>query len=276
MKIKNILVPTDFSDCSIRALQFGVKLAQKIDAHIQVVHALPLTMIYSDITVPQDLGYTEAQAVDRFNEMKEDLPELETVTHSFLVNSAATAEVVSETAVMRNADMVIMGTSGASGIDELLFGTNAFNTIKATDCPVLIIPEKADFVSPSSIGLAADYHNVPVKSVFEPLISLAKVYGATIHILNVSKSNRIGEQESHQAKKFEQYFKNLHHTYHFEIEDDVEEGINNYISHHKIDLITIVKREHSLMEKLTKTNVLKKMVFHTHTPLLILPDQAEH
>ncbi|MEO9966653.1 MAG: universal stress protein [Reichenbachiella sp.] len=275
MKINNILVPTDFSDCSIRALKFAIELAKKADAHVQVVHALSMSIAYNEIAIPQEYEYTEAQAFDRFNELKEDLTELDSITHSFLVNSAATAEVIGETAEMRKADLVIMGTSGAFGLDEILLGTNAFNAIKSTDCPVIVIPEKASFTSPSSIGLAADYHKVPVKSVFEPIIVLAKMYGSQVHILNVSKTNKIGNQESHQAKKFEQYFKNIQHTYHFEIEKNVEEGINNYLSNHKIDLMVIVKRQHSLMEKLSKTSVLKKMVFHTHIPLLILPDRPE-
>ncbi|MEO9804961.1 MAG: universal stress protein [Reichenbachiella sp.] len=275
MHIKNILVPTDFTDCSIRALKFAIALAKKVEAEIQVVHALSLTISYSEVTVPQAYDYTEAQAFDRFNELKENLPELDTVTHSFLVNSAATAEVISDTALMRKTDLVIMGTSGAFGLDEFLFGTNAFNAIKSTDCPILVIPESANFTNPLSIGLAADYHEVPEKQVFDPLITLARIYGSQIHILNVSKSNKIGDQESQQAKKFEQYLKNIQHTYHFEIEQNVEKGINHYLSNHKIDLMAIVKRKHSLMEKIAKTSVLKKLVFHTHIPLLIMPDQPE-
>lgn len=273
MKFKNILVPIDFSSCSINALQYAIDLARKIGAEIQIAHALSLPVVYNQVVITRLDENIKEEAFDKFNEIKENLFGLDKVPYSFLVNSGILTDVINEASTERKTDLIIMGTEGTSGLEELIFGTNAFDIIKSSSCPILIIPKNARLVNPINIGLAADYQIVPEKSVFEPLISFAKIYGSQIHILNVSKTNQISDLESNQAKKFEQYFKNIVHTYRFEIDDKVEAGIDRYLLSHDIDIMSIIKRDHNFMERIFKTNVLKNMVFHTDTPLLILPDK---
>lgn len=275
MNIKNILVPTDFSPCSVQALKYAMGIAKKFDAEIEVVHALSLTIAYNEVTVPEAYNFTEVEAFAKFDEIKADLPELNDLTYSFLVNTGATADVVAYEAQVKKADLIVMGTEGASGMDAILFGTNAFNVINYADCPILVIPDKTKIKDPKQIGLAADYHQIPERIVFEPLITMAKTYEANIQILNVSKQNWISNQQSQEAKKLEQYFKGVAHKYHFEIEENVEEGIKHFLERQDIDLLTIVKRKHGFFERMFRTDVLKNLVFHSEIPLLIVQDHAD-
>lgn len=276
MTSKKFLVPIDFSECSINALKYAINLAQKLDVKITIAHSVARLDAFTDIDMPEHNKESKTAALKQFSELKQNIPELDSVLDHFLSNAMLVEHLVGTVAHKNKTDLIIMGTRGASGIlEEVLLNSNTFKVIKKVNCPVLAIPSEASFSNPKSIALAADYAKVPDRSVFLPLLQLSKTYHSEIHILNVSKFTRIGNEESHQARKFEQYFKSIKHNYHFEIEQNIEDGINNYLSENKIDLLTIVRREYKLLEKWFDKNITKKMVFHTHIPLLVLPDNAK-
>jgi len=273
--IKNILVPTDFSKCSINALRYASQLAEKLNVqHIYVMHALSEPITYGDVGITStalDLATEQEIEIDQsFIELKKSVPQLRKTPHSLLKKSGFVVDTVIEISRTDNIDLVIMGTNGATGIDEVIMGTNTYAVIKESKIPVLVVPDKAEYKRIDNIVLASDYKSIEGETL-ETLRNIDWVFGSKVHVIHISDKKQLESEEAEQAKKYEYYLKNVPHEYHFVLDKDVEKGIENYVKDHNIDLITLIPRKHKFFDMVFGSGESKKIIFHTKTPLLALP-----
>ena len=168
-------------------------------------------------------------------------------------------------------DLVVMGTKGATGIADFL-GSNTSRLISETNFPVLVVPEQAQYISPKNILFASDYHRVKATEL-KPLVELAKINHAEIHILHIGNNRQMRSDEIQTAQTQERLLKTVRHTYHFINTGDVIEGINHYTGDHKIDMVAALARRHNLVDRVFKKSISKKMALHTSLPLLVMSEQ---
>lgn len=142
-----ILAPTDFSDDSRLALNYVIELAQKFAAEVIVVHVdQPLSpVMIGDLSPGLDMG-----TVNRIAEEQRlaALKELDQVTarlregglkaRSLMRVGAPFLEIIG-TAQSENADLIVMGTHGRSGLAHVLMGSVAERVVNKAHCPVLTI-----------------------------------------------------------------------------------------------------------------------------------------
>lgn len=275
MTQKKILVPIDFSGCSIKALEVAARLALKINAKLVIMNACHEPMEYADATmisnVRNPIREAKSNAKKAYESIEDSIEILQAVDREFQVKYTFPQDAIMSLALMENIDLIVMGTTGASGFKGLLLGSNTFSVIKNVKCPVLTIPEAAETGKYfKNIVLAGDYQNTASKSTFEMLIEISKASSAEIHVLHVSETSKIKEGETEEAQKLDRYFKNLAHSFHFKIDKDVDQGINEYLEENSIDLLTLVVKKNSLKDSLFEGSMIKKMAYHSKTPLLIL------
>ncbi len=275
MTQKKILVPIDFSDCSIKALEVAVQLAKKTNAKLIIMNACQKPVAYADASViaySRDLiREAEGKAKRAFENIEKTLPSLQDIEHTFSVKHAFPLDAINSLALLESVDLIVMGTTGAGRLKGILMGSNTYKVAKNVKCPVLAIPESAEpekFFK--NIVLAGDYRNTASKDTFEILIDLARISSAEIHVLHISETAEILPGETEEAQKLDRYFKNLRHSFHFKIDKHVDEGINEYIEENNIDLLTLVAKKHNLFDRIFKGSTTKKMAYHSKTPLLIL------
>lgn len=272
MTRKKILVPLDFSECSLNALHAAIRIAKKLDNDLLLLHTYHVPASFNDVTIPDLYEFARSKAEEQFEEVENSVSELNSVSYEILMDYALAPDFIKLTSTRYEVSLIIMGTMGATGLNEIFIGSNTYEVVKVSKCPVLAIPKNARTNDISNIALAVDYHEVPGREVFESLIELARIYDSEIHILNVSKSTVIADGEADEARKFERYFKQVDHNYNYELDEDVEEGINAYLTNHDIDILVLIRRHHNLIDRLFKKNITKKMVYHTDIPLLVLPE----
>ena len=142
MKIRHILVPIDYSSDAERALTLACELAQRVDAVLDLVHVY---QIPSDI-YPYSLYITEAMKTQI---REREAERLETWCDKARSEGAAavghlvrgdTHEQIAETARRLQADLIVMGTRGRSGLHRALMGSTAERTVQLASCPVLTTP----------------------------------------------------------------------------------------------------------------------------------------
>lgn len=141
-EVTRIVVPTDFSECSERALGTALELAQAFGATVQLVHVLPPLphvappLIAGPVMIGQlrDEAFKtlEAYRVRVSRERGVDLP-------ATLLEGAPHAAVV-RFAQEQHASLVVMGTHGRSGIEHLLVGSVAERVLRTSPIPVLTVP----------------------------------------------------------------------------------------------------------------------------------------
>ncbi len=143
-EIKRILLATDFSDNSKWALTYALSFAKKYDALLYILHVIqqptyPLGM-YAEISFDAMDKFNKniSEAVDReMQSLKKDLQDF-TKYECLVVQGTPFLEIL-RTAKEKNADLIIVGTHGRTGLDHVLFGSTAEKVVRRAPCPVLSV-----------------------------------------------------------------------------------------------------------------------------------------
>ena len=126
--IKNILFATDFSDSSQQAADYAVTLAHLTDAKLHVLHVINELDEHQRVMIPR-----EAFLVKFCREQTEGLS---TVTHAVV---GAPFKVILEMGGKVNADLIVMGTHGRTGIEHVIVGSTAERVVRRSKIPVLTV-----------------------------------------------------------------------------------------------------------------------------------------
>jgi len=143
MKIKSILLPTDFSDGSLYALSYAVDMAKANDSKLYLLHVLYDIASASGLYIPHtsvDVMYREMEEsakkeLERFGwQQREGLKNVE-----YSVIRGLPYEEILKFAKEKNIDLIVIGTHGKTGIDRVIFGSTAQRVVRHSTCPVLTV-----------------------------------------------------------------------------------------------------------------------------------------
>jgi len=143
MKIKSILLPTDFSDGSLYALSYAVEMAKANDSKLYLLHVLYDIASASGLYIPHtsvDVMYREMEEsakkeLERFGwQQREGLKNVE-----YSVIRGLPYEEILKFAKEKNIDLIVIGTHGKTGIDRVIFGSTAQRVVRHSTCPVLTV-----------------------------------------------------------------------------------------------------------------------------------------
>jgi nucleotide-binding universal stress UspA family protein len=166
--MKNILVPIDFSKASTNALRFAIKIAHATTSKIFIYHSMHPLFIPSDaamIESPLNLEEeTKADLALQMNELLEDITS-QNVQAEMIIQKGLLGDTISEITSNKNIDMIVTGTTGAKGLDAMLFGTNSVNIFEHVKCPVFIVPENSKYHGIKKIMYATDFQFGDIKAI---------------------------------------------------------------------------------------------------------------
>lgn len=278
--MKNILFPTDFSQNAENALSYAVEIARNVNGNLILFHAYSVQLI--DPNMPAEIYLSAYQEEEKTaKESLEDLKRRITNANKFgsdkelFTTEAVVSQglVVDETLSMIKdfkIDLVIMGTHGATGITELILGSNTASVIEKSPVPVLAIPHNRAYSDIKKIVYAYD----DIKSSLPPfkkLLSFATIYDADITLLHIIESGK--DTEEFNRREFEKIksatdYEKL--SLDLVKEDKVLEGINEYVNAHDVDVLAMTIKKRSLFDRIFNKSLTKKMAYHTKIPLLAL------
>ena len=157
IRIKNVLVATDFSEPSTLALEYGRELARTYQAKLHVLHVVEdLQWRYATEMVPGALigiqEEVEASAKARLEALITDEDRRQLRAHATALTAVSPSEAIITCAKGESADVIVMGTHGRSGIAHLFMGSVAERVVRLAPCPVLTVrsPER-EFIAPDAL-----------------------------------------------------------------------------------------------------------------------------
>lgn len=196
ISFKSILVPFDNSKSAFRALDMAIMFAKKCESRITMVHV---------VTSP---NRDQSEKVKETMEAKKVETGLEFL---FLKQSGRIPNEIMDAAEAVEADLIVMGTHGASGFQPMWIGTNAFRVVSLAHIPVITIRETVESTTAENILLPIDEHKDSRQKV--PMgIALAKLLGSKVHVLEATKYDqkdvsakvdRYGDQVVEMVKEHE-------------------------------------------------------------------------
>ena len=273
--MKTILFPTDFSPCAIHASRYAAMLADIYEAKIILLNIDYLPM------VPNNHHSAEAQKAV-IASTKQAQKDLEVFKNQFIEDTKMNptrvlqqvvygypADKIVQEANYLSADMIVMGTKGATNLMDKWLGTNAQKVMKNADCPVWIIPQQATINHPKKIMYAADFKEdemlatQKLVSITEPLEAFCKV----IHVHDTFEpldESMVKEQLKIINEEFsddEVFARNLNRS-------DIIEGLEAYMETFKPDVLALAVHEKSLLNQFFSESVTKHFVHVSQLPIL--------
>ena len=147
MDIRTILLPVDFSEHSAKALDAATGLARSFGARLELLHCYPPSAAvvgHYGVVFPVDLERKVREgAIARLEEWVQKATAVG-IDARGTVTAAPPVSGIAEHALETDADLIVMGTRGLSGLKHLLLGSVAERTIRAARCPVLTVHADRD------------------------------------------------------------------------------------------------------------------------------------
>jgi nucleotide-binding universal stress UspA family protein len=139
-QFKKILVPTDFSECSQAAVEYAVSLAKAFKGELSIFHVMEPMVYELDFSFVQPAGFPDLK--DRLSEsLNKKLAPIQAEgisAEGFIFSGEPSVEII-KFANSRQADLIVMGTRGRTGLAHVLLGSAAERVIQQAPCPVLAI-----------------------------------------------------------------------------------------------------------------------------------------
>lgn len=281
--MKNILIPTDFSENAWNATRYAIALFQEDPCTFHFLNTYTPAIASSRFMAASfthdrlDDGARSCSERGLRNWVRRIEKEYASEFHSYTITSSFSllAEEVKEMVADRNIDLLVTGTKGASGIDEVFMGSNTVRMIKLVkNCPILAVPERFELARPNEIAFATDFNRFYTQTELKPLVDMAKAFNAVIRIVHVQyEIKALTELQQFNLSMLRKYLGALEHYVHTVSElNSVSKTLELFTKELDIHLLAMLNYQHSYMERMTREPVVKRMVFHTQIPLLVIPE----
>ena len=188
--MKNILVPIDFSDQARYAAKVATKIAKSTNSKIFLLHMLELP---TGVVDPSSFGNSSntpttllflKRAREKFEDFKK-LPFFEGVEIEDSVQFHKAYDGIIDESKKQNIDLIVMGSRGTSGLEEMLVGSNTEKVVRNSDVPVLVIKREVENFKIENIVFASNF-NQKNKSAFQKILDFASLFNSRLHLLKIN------------------------------------------------------------------------------------------
>jgi len=144
LHLKNILVPTDFSAPSKKALSYAVKFAKKVGSQITLLHVIEPLPVYSDINDPVILGsdYWTRESNEAFRKFCNESHVTPSLLRKTIIREGTPHHEITEAARELKSDLIIIATNGRTGLTHVFLGSTTERVVQHAPCPVLVVRAK--------------------------------------------------------------------------------------------------------------------------------------
>ena len=274
--MKTILVPTDFSKEAGYALDAAIDLAARAGAQVILLHVVEGFVPGSFATQgggPDDIS-EELFMRKLLEKGKNDLSKLVANRKLENINIISNVRVgnpfhhIARDILDNEADLVVMGSKGASGYEEVLIGSNTERVVRYSKCPVITIKKPVEFSQVTDIVFAANFIEAE-DNVAAELITLQNLLGAKLHLVKVDTPGNF--ESSRTIKKRIHAFVQKHglENYTMEIynESTEEDGIIYFAEDIDADMIALATHGRTGLKHLLSGSIAEDVVNHAQRPV---------
>lgn len=279
--MKKILLPTDFSENSWNAIKYALQLFKNEKCTFYLLNTYTPVIYHIEYVLvnPAQFGLGDAIRETALRGLENVLKKLNdqfnNSDHSFECIAAFNTLVpeLREMIEDHDIDYVVMGTKGATGAKEVLFGSNTVQVFKNVKCPVIAVPNNFDYEAPKEILFPSDYNIAFQKAQLDPLINIATQFDSRVNFLHTANSDELSEWEESNRQILESHFKPLTHLFHLIKFQKVPEAITNFQLKVRINLLVMINNKHSFFENLFFKSNINQIGFHLNIPFLVIPSK---
>ncbi len=283
--MNKILVPIDFSKCSLEALKCAEHTAYRTNSELVLYHfyetfvpVLPdytsaySTGVYSIFRDEKEEKKMINKLHDRLKKLVEELT-ANAVKATYKLVEKSPYDKISSSIVNESKNkytMIVMGTHGAKGLDETFFGSNTQKVVREAKIPVFIVKKHVEKIDYTKIAFVSDFREETSVKHLEKVIAQFKDYAQTFHLLYINTPSYFEETQVTLGRMEKIAKKITHNDIHLHIfnEFSPEKGVIEFSKRQDIDLFILGTHGYTGIKHLFNHNVVEYLVNHLNKPLL--------
>jgi nucleotide-binding universal stress UspA family protein len=275
--MKNILFPTDFSEAANRAFIYALHMARKFEAQLITLHVYQKPDLSPGVHLPITLAkFYETIDLHEFESYKDSIPALRTIAEQngfadvpvdHVLEEGETVDTILEVARRDNINMIVMGTTGARGLKEILLGSIAGEILENANCPVLAIPAQSTFDGIIDRIAFTTSFKEEEQAALHKVLQLATIFEAQVSCINVDLAHT--HDLTQRMETFKKAFEGTENLT-FQVLDgtDIRKVIMDFVDQENIDVVAMVTHKRNFLEELFHYSRAKQMSYHADTPVL--------
>lgn len=273
--MKTILVPTDFSKCANNAMMYALELAQRSGASVTA-----LFVVYPNEGVNNsmyDAFFIDDYVKERIEGMQQWVKKFTQSQHLKSVDIHTECRVgfpvstICQTAEDLNASLIVMGTTGATGLQSMLIGSVAAGVLSGSKIPVFVVPPQAVFRNFARFALATDFKMPVSRAAMQTLREVLNLQHTGLNIVHVMHDPD-AQPDKKQEESLSQKLGTIPHDFHYLHDDDIPNAVHNFLEATQCNGLVTVAHEHTWMHRLFSRSVSRSLAHHTTVPMLVLHD----
>ena len=278
--MKTILVPTDFSEHANYALDLARQLAIRHGMEIRLMHVVeqPAAPYMTAVTSGMHDQLGNVYMLRFIEKVKAQLEVITTeldkegVPSTYQIKIGNPYRNISTEIKKEPCDLIIMGTHGTSGIDEMLVGSNTEKVVRYAHCPVITLKAPVKVDSIKNVVFAASYFENGENLVLE-LKNLQRLFDAKIHLLTINTpSNFQSERDGmNRLVRFAQKHHLQDYTVNMYNDFMEEEGIRHFAEDREADMIVMATHGRTGISHLLAGSISEKLVNKAILPVVTFP-----
>lgn len=271
--MKKIIAAVDFSEPSVNAAKYAIQLASDItDSTVTLYYVYETIVAGSDGTpLLIDPDARKNMAIAALSNLKRELGSIAGVPIDIVAEEGSLASTLEKYVKHNHADLIVMGITGSSKLEQLIIGSNTLNVISKDICPVFIIPGTAVYKKIKNVILTSDLKNVEATTPVKPLKKFLDILQPQLYVLHItSEQTALPDEDKKESKKLEQLLQSYNPQYFSLLEENFTEAIDKFAIEHHADIIITVPRKHSFLGSLFKSSNTKKLAYQSRLPILAL------
>ena len=276
--MKNILLLTDFSDNAQNAIEYALQFFKggKYNFFILNVHKVSkyttgdLMTSSAGASIYESIIKNPKAALNKMIEKfkKENLNE--DYSYKAVCDYDAFISSVNQTVRLKQIDLIVMGTNGATGAMEVIFGSNTISVIRQVNCPVLVIPQGYKYIDISNILYVTEYNALLNEKTLDPLIQIVAKHKAALDILILSEGKIQDDDLDNKKTKIGSFFKQRKQNFHTIEEVPIDIAMDCFEQIKKVNLIAKIINKKSFLKRLVSGSKTDEITYKSRVPLLLM------
>ncbi|SFU12656.1 Nucleotide-binding universal stress protein, UspA family [Algoriphagus locisalis] len=275
-QIFKILCPTDFSECSLNAIEYATRLGEKYKAELILFHVLNRE------------DYVKLSPNDRDGKFQMDfvLEKLQNLQSAVIKEGVknglqSCTSVVKEGNIVKEtleyakevkANLIVVGTEGVNDFRENIIGSRASRIVEQSNKDIFVVPRKVYFKAPRKLVYASDYLEED-KIAIQKIVEVAKFFDSEIDMVHISSTHKALDKSLHMTmvEEIEPFIKYSKVNFVLKsFRDDIALGLENYLQTAKGDILVTLSEKKSFFDQIFSNSLSKKMAYFINKPLWVI------
>jgi nucleotide-binding universal stress UspA family protein len=280
--MKTILLPTDFSNNSMNAIDYAMGLFKNVSCNFYIINVQKASSFISDdmivvsasATIYQTIVETAKKSIDNMiTKIKHKYHNDKHVFHS-IVDYDNFIDSINQASEINHIDLIVMGTKGASGLEKVIFGSNTVRVMQRCNTPVLAIPDGCKFTDLDVVAFTTSYKSLYHESDLKPLINLTNKHHSKLCVLHVANEDDLTSEIDKDIDFFNDNFNAVSYEYIEAVDENIFKTIHEYVIKNNIKMVALVSKKHSFLERLFTRHTIETIAFHIDIPFMVMHDSS--